>query len=227
MKIHINFDKKDNYFKKYTTKKRDDGMVEYYATYELSKKPITFLEFIKINFKKFNVEIYFEHDSDSKDYWEPYLNTFNNFFNFVGEKQLKNLCNSTVNSSIYSSSSFDFSFDIFNVLPEQSIQDNIFIEKYTGWPYFQFNKKFSGIYTIKEFRENLENDFNIYEVYDRDWPETKIFIKKLTPENIKKTFDLILILNNINNEILEEMNRAQKTIYELNSTQWIKHLKSL
>ena len=208
--------------------KRPDGMIEFYETFKGTERiyknnpdfqPITYISHIEIPVKGLEVTVCLSgHQEKISPHWEPFLVTLNEFFQNIDERIKQyfidyNRC-------------FDMDLGIFNEETHMSAQDDIFIEKYTDWPYLLFEYKYSSIQSLRAFSDTLEKEYNLYDTYDRDWAETKVFFKDFTVENLTKIFLLLIKLEEINNSIANEVIKLKERLFTDNSKDWFKILST-
>ncbi len=202
-------------FEKYSYRKinrRDDGLIE---VFDFSN-----LKLIIIEEKGFYVKFHMDDIKDEKDIPWDILHEFQKYFNNTNIELLNILCQT--------SKRFDFEFDFFNIEADPvSSEEYEKTGKYYKWPYLQFDFRLNQIFSIEEFREQLNKIYNTYQVYDRDWPEIKIFFKKFTEANISKTFKMVKELIEINNEIVEDMELAKRILFTASKKGWFELLKEI
>lgn len=209
IKIYVDFDKLN--LSKKVFKKRQDGLIEVHDNCFKS---------VIIRTDEFFVRIYFDSYYLKKDKipWKI-IKEFQTFFIKTPGKFLRRFCEK--------SQRFNFELGSHQVKMYQTEQEEMFKEKYTNWPYFQFDFSLNSLFSIKEYHDHLNEKYDLYRICDRDWEEVRIFFKDFTVDNILKEFLLIKELLIRNEEISNEMKNARDIFFKSNQSQWFQRLKEI
>ncbi len=200
---------------------RPDGMIECYETFKGSERllrsdsdftPIRYLTSVEIPAPDLDVSVHFGSYDPTVGHWEPFLVTLLEFFNQISPD---------IKKFFYDHHGcLNMDLGIYDEEPHMSAQDDMFIGKYLGWPYFIFDEKFPSIQSIIVFSDYLGEEFNLYDVYERDWEQTKIFIKDFTVINLNKTFNIIRKLREVNTYIFEKTVDLKNQLFIKNISSW-------
>ena len=210
VKINVDFDN-FNIESYKNVKIREDGLIE---IHDRTSKTIIIKEdhfFVEMHFYPLEKEII-------EIPWETVI-IFHKYFTKVKKEFMARFTEGTKRLCF----EFDFYYDPSNGYePEET-----FIDKYIGWPYFQFEFKLSQIFSIKKFYDLLNNKYDIYQVFDRGWDETKMFFKDFTVESISRTFNILHELIKRNNYISDEIDRTKNILFEINERSWFNNLENI
>jgi hypothetical protein len=195
-------------------------------TIHLSKEPI------EKGFERKEINGFIEcskSDSKIKDFLLEFKNFSVTFYTLYQEyqnhklilKSFKDFCVKNENwiSEFIGDSNFFFKIGVFDAPAFQSEQTDLFLELHKKWFYFEFDISYEEIYSIDEFRKNLEDRF-IYQTCEDEWEKTKIFTQVLNVEIVKKIFDTIVVLSNIESVISSEITKRKEKIYKEMKSQW-------
>lgn len=150
--------------------------------------------------------------------WDTYLLILKEFFTTVDPEMLRPLCTPGV---------LCFHLGKYYERPHQSEQDDMFIANYMGWPYVQFDHdfQFNTLFSIDNFKKILNNKHHTYQVHDRGWPETKMFMQKMTPWYLTEAFQRLIKLNRMEEDTYRMMSKVRDAFYEINEETWIQNLE--
>lgn len=212
LKIYVDFRpdfKEDkNHFRNYTKQIREDGIIEFIEDGRLDT--------LQIITDDFRVDIHNFDDPTNESSWDFALPPLKHYFTSVNDDIMKMLCGN---------SCFCFDLGVYQEEPQQSTQDDMFIERYTKWIYFQFDYKFMTLFSIGEFCKLLNDKYDTHQVNDRGWAEVKMFTETISFESISKIFQKLLKLIYIEKEISDAMYKTRNQYYDSHKDQWFKTLE--
>jgi hypothetical protein len=203
-------DVRQNYMdeKDYIVKINSDGFLEYKEKNEDRQSKI-----LVLIYKDFHVSIYAFKDEDFRKYKEALI-AFKKFFDTIDHQLITSFCKN---------SCFNFSIGIFNESAHRSNQIDIFRKLYKKWWFLEFDYSFDNLNSIKEFNEFLEINC-CYKVYDKDWPQIKIFIKNITKNTINNVFKIIELSIKYENHLTKKMNDTKAREYKKQKDNWKKEI---
>lgn len=216
LKIYIDFrpdfkESKDG-LRNYKKKIREDGLIEF--TEDGSQ-----MRDIQIKTNQFRVNIHnIDYPNEDKTRsWDFVLPVLKEYFTYKAYvKNLKILCGR---------SCFDFELGIYREEPEQSEQDDMFIANYTDWVFLQFDYPLETLFIIPEFCKLLNNKHHVHQVSDRGWPQTVMFLEKLTVDSFEEAFQRLIKLINMEKDIYVAMCKTRDEFYKKHEDLWIENLE--
>jgi hypothetical protein len=215
LKIYVDFRpdfKEDSFHRKnYKKKTREDGLIEFIEDRRIKTIQIKTEDFrVDIN----NTDYPNKYTSYSWDFVFPVLKEY---FTYKADVEIiKMLCGE---------SCFDFELGVYREEPQQSEQDDMFIANYTDWVFLQFGYELSNLLSMTDSRRLLNNKYHTHQVMDRGWPETKMFIEKLTLESFSFTIETLIKLIKMEVEITNAVYRVREDFYKKHEDMWIEKLE--
>jgi len=195
----------------YNIKKRKDGFLEFVK--KDKEKTSKQIDCLQLEYNDFRVSF---HTFQNKDFlkYKTALSSLKTYFDSIDVTFLK---------KFNEENCFTFDIGIFNEPKHQSEQVNQFLKHYKNWYFFEFDFNFENLFSIQENRLFLEKR-HIYQIYDRDWPQTKFFTKNLSTEKITKIFNLLEVLCEQEYKIFKAMRETRDRFFKKQKEAWAKAL---
>jgi hypothetical protein len=215
LRIYVDFRpdfKEDGFHRKnYKKRTREDGLIEFIEDNRIKT--------IQIKTEDFRVDIHNTDypNEDTSWSWNFVLPVLKEYFIYKADVEImRTLCGK---------SCFDFELGVYREEPKQSEQDDMFIANYTDWVFLQFGYEFSNLHSMTDFHRLLNNKYHTHQVMDREWPETKMFIEKLTLENFSFAIETLIKLIKMETEITNAMYKVRKDFYKKHEDLWVEKLE--
>lgn len=208
IKIYISTDKSDSSGRK--GELREDG-------YTVFRNSEGFIDIFELDLEKFRVSVHRSDYGVDHGVFNFVYPIFKEYFTSVDEKFIENL---TAYPGV-----LDFDLNFYHEEPDMSEQDNMFIANYTGWIYLLFNQTFDTLFSLTDFKKVLNNKHHIHSVHDIGWMQTKMFMEKLTVEDLSSAFQRFFKLLGMERGMNEVMDKARDDFYTKNEELWINNLE--